>query len=239
MRLRAVRAWNAAVAASTAVVVVAALTVGVGWLASHRSRTAIYSVSAPLTQVDLVLSSGQAVIVGSSSSMLQVRRVEDYAFGRVAREQRYLSNGVLHISSSCPKIVVGSCSATYELDVPQSVAVSVQTGGGDIRMTGFSGDAALATRSGNIDVEAYCGFGLSARSVGGDLHVATACAPQRLDLVTATGDAVALVPPGRYRIAASSGSGSALVTGVVRDNRAPFTIHVQSSSGSAAVEGGL
>jgi hypothetical protein len=187
----------------------------------------------------LQLSSGQASIVGSSSSSLQVRRVDDYTFGHVAQEQRSLTSGVLHISSRCPKIVLGSCSASYELEVPQSVAVNVQTTAGDVRMTGFSGDAALATHSGNVDVEAYCGFNLSARSGFGNLHVATACAPQRLDLVTSSGDAVALVPPGHYRIGASSGSGRQRVTGVTRDPRALFSIDVHSSSGAVSVEGGL
>lgn len=238
-RLRGRYGWNAAVAASTAIVVLVALALGIGWLASRRSRTVTYSVSGALARVDLRLSSGQAVIVGTTSGTLQVRRVDDYAFGRAARERRYVANGVLYIASACPKIVVGSCAATYELEVPQSVALDVQTGAGDVRMTGFDGDAAIATRSGSVDVEAYCGLHLSARSDAGNLHVATACAPQRLDLVTGSGDATALVPPGRYQVAASSGSGSERVSGLVRDERALFTIDAHSSTGSVAVEGGL
>jgi hypothetical protein len=237
--LRGLSGWSLAVAASGAAVVAVALAIGIGWLASDHSSTTTYSVPRPLTQVDLQLSSGQAVIVGSSSSTLQVRRVDDYTFGHAAQEQRFMTGGVLHISSRCPRIVLGSCSASYELEVPQSVAVNVQTSGGDVRMTGFSGDAVLATHSGNVDVEAYCGFNLSARSGLGNLHVATACAPQRLDLVTASGNAVALVPPGRYRIAASSATGRQTVTGVVRDRSALFSIDAHSSSGNVAVEGGL
>ena len=227
------------VVASTSIVIVVAVALGIGWLASHRSRTVTYSMSGALTGVDLRLSSGQAVIVGTTSGPLQVRRVDDYAFGRVARERRYVANGVLYISSACPKIVLGSCSASYELDVPESVALDVQTVAGDVRVTGFDGDAAIATRSGSVDVEAYCGLDLSARSDAGNLHVATACAPQRLELVTGSGDAAALVPPGHYQVAASSGSGSARVSGLVRDERAALTIDVHSSSGSVAVEGGL
>jgi hypothetical protein len=208
-------------------------------MASHRSRSVTYSIPGGVTRVDLRLSSGQAVIVGSTSTSLEVRRVDDYAFGRVARERRYVAHGVLHIASACPKIVLGSCSASYELEVPQSMAVDVHATAGDVRVTGFSGDAAIATRSGSVDVEAYCGLNLSARSVSGDLHVATACAPQRLDLVTGSGDAAALVPPGRYAIVASSGPGKELVSGVVRDPNAAFTIDAHSSSGSVSVEGGL
>lgn len=239
MERRRLYGWNAVVAVSTAIVVLAALVLGIGWLASRHAQTATYAVAGPLTKVDLQLSSGQATIVGSSSSILQVRRVDDYAFGRAAREERSMSGGILRISSRCPRIVVGSCAASYELEVPQSVSVNVRTSDGDVRMTGFSGNAAVVTRSGSVDVEAYCGFSLSARSGVGNLHVSTACAPQRLDLVSGSGNAVALVPPGRYRIGASSGTGRERIRGVARDERAPFTIDVHSSSGSVAVVGGL
>jgi hypothetical protein len=236
---RRLSGWNAAVAGSTAIVVALALALGIGWLASLQSHTVTYSVRGPLTKVNLTVASGDAVIVGSSSSTLQVKRTDDYAFGRSAREHRSLVRGVLSIVSGCPKIVVGSCSQSYELEVPQAVAVQVRTGDGDVRMTGFSGDASISTHAGNVDVEAYCGFRLAARSGLGSLHAATACAPQHLDLATGGGNAVALVPPGRYRVGATSGIGHEQVTGVTRDERAPFTIDVHSGSGSVQVEGGL
>jgi hypothetical protein len=50
---------------------------------------------------------------------------------------------------------------------------------------------------------------------------------------------VALVPPGRYRIGASSGSGHERVSGLKGDPAAPFTIDAHSGSGSVTVEGGL
>jgi hypothetical protein len=234
-----VRGWKAAVAASAAAIALVALAIGIGWIASIRSAITTYSVSTPLTRVDLRLSSGHAVIVGSSSSTLQVRRTDHFAFGHSARERRSLAGGVLRITSRCPKIVVGSCSASYELAVPETVAVDVQTTDGGVRVTGFRGSASVQTHSGTVDVEAYCGFDLSATSGSGNVHVAAACAPQRLDLRTGSGDATALVPPGRYRISAASGTGAERVTGVVRDPRAPFTIDVHSGSGSVIVEGGL
>jgi hypothetical protein len=234
-----VHGWNAAVVLSAAVVVLVGLLIGMGWLVSHHSRITPYSVSGPLARVDLELASGQAVIVGSSSSTVQVRRTDDYAFGHAARERRSLTSRILRITSSCPRVVLASCSASYELAVPETVAVNVQTTEGDVRLTGFRGGAAVQTRSGNVDVEAYCGFKLSATSGSGDLRVAAACAPQRLELRTGSGDATALVPPGRYQVNTSSGGGRQRVSGLIRDPRAPFVIDVHSGSGSVAVDGGL
>lgn len=233
------RGWQAAIWASAAVVTLVVLVVGIDWIATLRSNTTNYSVSAPLTRVDLAMSSGQALIVGTDSSTLQVRRTDHYSFGHAAREDRSLTDGVLRISSHCPRIVLGSCSASYELAVPETVAVTVHTTDGNVRLTGFRGMAAVQTGAGNVDVEAYCGFDLATRTASGDVHIAAACSPQHLDVSTGSGDVTTLVPPGRYRVSASSRAGTQHVSGVIRDATAPFTIDVHSGSGSVAVGGGL
>lgn len=237
--LRGLHGWNAAVAGSAAIVALVILVTGIGWLATLHSSTTNYSVATAVSEVDLQVSSGQVVVGGSSSTALQVQRTDSYSFGHSARERRWVSDGVLHISSQCPKIVLGSCSASYQLMVPEAVAVRVQTEGGNVQMTGLDANAAVGTRSGDVDVEAFCGFHLSARSQSGNLHVSSACAPESLSLRTGSGDAVALVPPGSYRLATRSGVGTPHVTGLVNDPTAPFTIEADSAGGSVTVEGGL
>lgn len=227
------------VAASAATVVLVVLAAGIGWVASRRSHTVSYTAAADVSQVDLQVSSGRAVVVGSKSPLVRVQRTDRYAFGHEARERRWLSGGVLHITSRCPKIVVGSCSASYRAIVPEGITVRVQTSSGTVLMTGLDGNAAVQTRSGGVDVEAYCGFRLSARSRSGNLYVATACTPQNLSLRSGSGDVVALVPPGRYRLRARSGGHRLRVTGLVRDASAPFAVSADSSSGRVTVEGGL
>ena len=230
--------WNLAVAASAVIVVAIALAIGIGWAASLHSKHTTYSFGIPLREVDLRLSSGSATIVGTGASTIRVRRTDDYAFGHAARERRALSNGTLRLDSSCARILLGSCSASYEIAVPETVKVNVQTTGGDVRLSGFRGSATVRTRSGHVTVEAYCGFDLSATSGSGDVRVAAACAPQHLSLKTGSGNATAQVPPGRYRVTTSAG-GTERVAGVIRDENAPFTIDMHSASGNVAVEGGL
>jgi hypothetical protein len=237
--LRGIRLWNRAVVLSAATVVLVALATAIGWLVSRHHRTTTYSYSGRLTHVDLQLSSGPVVIVGSNSPAIEVRRTDDYAFGHDATERRPLAGGVLHIRSSCPRIVVGSCSASYELAVPETVAVNVRTGSGNVRLDGFRGAASIETSSGDVDVAGFCGFNLAARSGSGSVRVGTACAPRTLVLRSGSGDVVAHVLPGRYRIGIGSGSGQERVTGVRRDAAAPYTIDAHSGSGSVSVVGGL
>jgi hypothetical protein len=233
------RGWQAAVAASVAIVVLVLVAGAIDWLVTMHSRTSAYSVTAPLRRVELTITSGQALIIGTDSSTLQVRRTDRYSFGHVASERRSLRNGVLRIVSRCPKIVVGSCSAFYELAVPETVALTVRTIDGEVRMDGFRGAADVLTRAGNVSVQAYCGFDLAAVTGSGDVRIAAACSPRDLEVRTASGNATALVPPGRYRISAASGVGQVHVSGLVHDQRAPFMINMHSGSGDVRLGGGL
>jgi hypothetical protein len=224
---------------SAAIVTLVVLATGAGWLATLHSKIVKYVVAGPVKRLELAVYSGDAVIVGTQSTTLEVRRTDQYSFGHVARERRSLADGVLQISSRCPKIVVGSCSASYELAVPETVMVSVHTTDGNVRLEGFRGTAVIQTGAGDVNIVAYCGFDLAASTRSGDVRVAAACSPANLQLRTRSGDAVALVPPGRYRISTTSGAGPAHVSGVIRDPRAPFTIDVRSRSGTVVIGGGL
>jgi DUF4097 and DUF4098 domain-containing protein YvlB len=95
----------------------------------------------------------------------------------------------------------------------------------------------MSTRSGDIDIGAFCGFSLEARAESGDIAASTACAPQELTLRSTSGSVRASVPAGRYRVEAESASGSHLVRGVAAVSDAPFSIQALSSSGDVLVEG--
>jgi hypothetical protein len=229
--------WSLAVALSAAVFVLVAAALGAGWLTSLRTHTTIYTYAGPVRQVNIQLSSGDATIVGSPSPAVEVRRTDRYAFGHRATERRTAANGALTISSACPRVVVGSCSASYEVAVPETATVVVRTSSGDVRLEGFRGTATVRTGSGSVDAEAYCGFGISAASGSGNLHVAAACAPQFLQLHTGSGDASAQVPPGRYRIQAAGVQRH--VAGVTSDAKAPFSLDLHSGGGAVTIGGGL
>jgi hypothetical protein len=102
------------------------------------------------------------------------------------------------------------------------------------------GDAArlprLTTGAGDVDIAGWCGFSLQARAEGGDVRAGTTCSPQRLSLRSTTGAVHAQVPPGRYRIDASTAGGPPVVRGITSDPDAPYAIQALSSSGHVMVE---
>jgi hypothetical protein len=231
------RTWNVAIVVSGGIFVLVALALGLGWLASKRSQVSTRSYPAPVKRVSLRLYSGNAVIVGSSGGAVEIRRTDRYAFGHPARERRSDRDGVVSVISRCPHIVVGSCSASYEVAVPETATVDVSTTGGNVRLDSFRGSASVRTGSGSVDASAFCGFDLSAASGSGDLRIAAACAPQHLQLHSGSGDVLALVPPGRYRVQA--GGARRRVTGITLDASAPYSLDLHSGSGGVSIEGGL
>jgi Putative adhesin len=231
--------WAWLVTMSACAVLGAGLAMAVWWVVSSERRVTSYSVRGVLTAVALDLDSADAEIVGGREDLVvEVRRTDRFAFGHAATHRREAAGGVLRISSRCPRTVFGSCAAAYRVTVPNNVPVSVRTGSGDVRLSGFRGSARIATASGEIAASSFCGFLLHARAGSGDVSATAACAPERLELRSETGEVRAVVPPGRYRIDADSDDGARSVRGLRAADDAPFHILALSGAGDVAVEAG-
>jgi hypothetical protein len=231
--------WTVLVAASAVVVLGVALAIAVWWAVSSEKRVTSYAVRGPLDAISLDLGNADAEIVGGRDEpVVEVRRTERFAFGQPAERRRDVSGGVLSLRSRCASAILGSCSATYRLIVPNNVPLTVRTGSGDVRLAGFRGSARIETRTGDIAASSFCGFLLEARADRGDVSATAACAPERLELRSRTGDVQAVVPPGRYRIDADSDEGTRTLRGLAPVDDAPFQILALSRAGDVQVEAG-
>ena len=70
------------------------------------------------------------------------------------------------------------------------------------------------------------------------MSATAACAPERLELRSRTGDVRGVVPPGRYRIDADSDEGAPAVRGLPPADDAPFQILALSGAGDVELEAG-
>jgi hypothetical protein len=230
-------AWAWVVAGSAVMVVGGALVLGVWWLATNETQIASYSVRGAVNRVTLDLAGASAVVVGGGSGRaVQVRRTDEFSFGRRATAERDVSGGALRLRSRCPVTVFASCSASYRVLVPDNIPVTVRTSSGDVRFSAYRGSASIATTTGNISVGGYCGFLLEARAESGNVQASTSCSPERLVLRSRSGDVRAVVPAGRYRVDADSDGGSRRVAGLTPAEDAPFQIQALSSAGDVDVE---
>lgn len=232
-------AWATLVTVSACVVLAVTLTVAVWWVASSEQRVTSYTVRGALNAIMLDLGGADAEIVGGRDEpLVEVRRTDRFAFGQPATSGRDLVDGVLRLRSRCAATALGTCSATYRLTVPNNVPITVVTGSGDVQLAGFRGSARIATETGDIAASSFCGFLLDARTESGDVSATAACAAERLELRSRTGDVQAVVPPGRYRIDAESDQGSQSVRGLLPVDDAPFQILALSGAGDVELEAG-
>lgn len=230
-------AWGWLVTVSACLVAGTALTLTVWWLVSSQSTVTTYAVGGAVNTVTLDLGTADAEILGGGDrAAIEVRRTDEFAFGRRAEAERGTSDGVLVIRSRCPQTVLDTCSARYRLTVPDNVRLTVRTSSGSVRFLGYKGSAEVDTGTGDVAIAGYCGFALRARSLGGDVTAGTSCALERLELRSRTGDVRAVVPEGRYQVDADSDVGSRTVRGVTAADDAPFQIQALSSAGDVAVE---
>ena len=236
--VRRLTPWSLVLVGSSLTLLIAGAVLGALWLSSTETRTVSWHLPASLGGIELHVQSGDVAIVGGSQTGVSISSSNRFVFGHGPRERRSVRAGILRVSSDCPQMVVGSCSASYRVDVPNNVPISIRTEHGDIRLDGYQGSADIATDSGAINVEGYCGFVLGAASASGAISVSTACSPERLTLRSGSGDVSATVPPGNYRIQAASAAGATTVRGLVDDGGAPWTIQALSNTGKVGLSAG-
>ncbi len=236
--LRNLSAWCVVLVGSAAVLVTAAGVIAALWLSSTKTMAVSSHMSVSLMGIELRVQSGDVAVVGGSQNGVSITSNDHAAFGHGPHQIRSLHRGILQISSSCPRMVIGSCSASYRLVVPNDVPISIRTERGNIRLDGYRGSADIATDTGSIKVEDYCGFVLGAASASGDVSVSSACSPERLTLRSDSGDVAATVPSGDYRIQAASGAGATSVRGLTDDDGAPWAIEALSNTGDVSLTAG-
>lgn len=215
----------------------AALALGAWWASSTETRIASYRVVGTLSAVELDLGPASVEVVGSRGGAVAVRRTERFAFGRPPQERRSVADGMLRIATRCRPIVVGTCRAAYRIEVPDNVRVDVRSSSGNVRIADLNASAEIATGTGAVAIDGFCGFLLSAHSESGDVTAGTSCSPDRLELRSNTGDVRASLPSGRYRVDAQSDEGDVRVRGLDATEDASFGVQALSGSGDVVVEG--
>jgi hypothetical protein len=229
--------WAWLVLVSSAVLIAVGVVLAVWWWQTAESEGAAYRVPSPVARVEITVEAGDVDVLGGGPLQVTVRRDERFVYDQRPTEVRSFEDGVLHVRSTCPPIVLGACSADYRLTVPEDVPVIVRSGSGDIRLTSYRGEGQVETVSGDVVVDAYCGPALAVGSDSGSVRVSAACAPQRLELASRDGDVTAAVPAGRYRVDAESGSGEVRIAGLTVVDDAESEIQALSANGDVTVEG--
>jgi len=228
-------AWWWLVAASALLLIVVAAVLGLWSARSHEIRTTPYRILGDVSKLHLDLGDADVEIDGGATA-IEVRRVDEFSFGKPPTEVRDVENGTVSLVSRCPEQVIGSCHVRYRLTVPDNVPLEIETSGGTVDVASVRSTVRITSGSGAIRVAGFCGFSLQAVSDTGSVTTLSECSADRLELRSRTGDVRAVVPAARYSIDAQSDTGEVRTRGLTSVEDAPFQIQALSTSGDVTVE---
>ncbi|MFC4017781.1 DUF4097 domain-containing protein [Micromonospora sp. GCM10011542] len=197
--------------------------------------------SARITTIQVLPGAGDVVVRGTgTASEVRIKRVVRYQGGEPDNTRYEIKGSELVLDTDC-----GSrCSISYEVIVPEGVAVQGETGSGDVELTrvgaarfrldsgdlrvnGASGPLDLETRSGNIEVTQAAAT-VRLRATSGDIAARRLAAG--VDAEATSGNVtVELDAPASARTHASSGDVTLLVPA------AKYRVRTSTGSGDARV----
>ena len=130
------------------------------------------------------------------------------------------------------------CDIDYEIRVPAGVAVTAETGSGDVELEGNLGPVSLQTGSGDVEADITTTSDLTTRTGSGDMELRFGSAPNLISADSGSGDVDIQVPKGQaYDVDTQTGSGDTDIV-VQRQDLADHQIQVQTGSGDITVSGG-
>ncbi|NAZ86973.1 DUF4097 family beta strand repeat-containing protein [Kineococcus indalonis] len=172
-----------------------------------------------------------------------------------ARTSAEVVGGELRLRSECEGGGwLSPCETSWEVTVPEGLALDLRTGTGDQLLTGTFG--AVTARAGTGDVrwdgtgtslDAQTGTGelhldgdvarVSARTGTGDVEARFTRPPEAVDVTAGTGDVTLALPEvvGGYDATTSSGTGEQRVDPPLLERDSPRRVQVRTSTGDAQV----
>ena len=230
--------WGRVVAISALLVVGGAIALFVASLASTKATQPSFEVVGTVEALSFDIADSDVVIVGGGRrDAVEIQRTQRFAFGHEPRIEKHPEGSSFGLRARCPVSLLGPCSVSFRVVVPDNVALDIRTTDGNVSLRGYRGSARVSTSDGRVDIVGYCGNSLDARAGRGTIAVQAACAPPRMSLRTGSGAIRAIMPPGRYDLDAESTSGDEAVRGITARRDAPYAVQVLSASGDVSVEG--
>jgi hypothetical protein len=196
-------------------------------------RTQSHTVTATLRALIVRDPVGSVTVTGSSRSSVLVTERISYSGAPPAISQR-TSDGTLSLTDTCRS---GNCGISYDVAVPRSLNVQVQTGTGSIWLSSLAGQVRAAADVGSLHGQGLTS-GLAVLSANtGSIEAVFATAPARLSATSEVGAVTIRVPAGTsYAVAAHTDVGAVHVS-VPRAASARHVIDASTNVGSVTVAG--
>ncbi|MFH8343677.1 DUF4097 family beta strand repeat-containing protein [Streptomyces sp. NPDC018045] len=224
--------------ASAALVTVTVAVTGCELTEKATESTQTYTVDGRTTELNVTTPGGAIEVVADDTADGKVKVTERLLYDKKKPATRHtLEGGRLKLTADDCGGAKSNCSVAYEVRVPRSVAVKLETDGGDIDVKGTSGAVTARTGGGDIGLTDCAAKQATADTDGGDIDARFTAVPDRVDGRSSGGRVSVRLPRGRYAVDAGTDGGDRRVTGDV-DSGSPHKVKVHSDGGDVEVRAG-
>ncbi|MGW8378386.1 DUF4097 family beta strand repeat-containing protein [Streptomyces sp. ODS28] len=190
-----------------------------------------YDIKEKATALHMRTAGGDIRVTASGDDTVRVKEKIRYSDDK-PQSSHSTSGGVVSISDKgCGK---GNCAIDYEIAVPASLKLQLDTDGGDVEVRGASGDVAVATEGGSVKLKDLRSKQTEATTKGGDVELAFRDAPDSVRATTEGGDADITVPKGAYAVDGGTEGGEEKVE-VEKDAKSSHSIEARTEGGDVTV----
>jgi hypothetical protein len=208
----------------------------IGWsafslVASIGQASFPVSATIPVQNGRLVASTGGGDITvhqgQASSGTARLTGRVDYS---LVRPRFTVSSSGISLQCDVP---TGNCGLNATLNVPSHTAVDLNTGGGNMQVTGIQGNVTLDSSGGDVDGSGLFSRHVTTDSGGGNVTLVFTAVPDYVKVGSSGGDITIVVPRGNtsYHIK-SNPSGGDNSASVPTSTTSSHTIQVDSGGGN-------
>ncbi|MEU0391496.1 DUF4097 family beta strand repeat-containing protein [Streptomyces sp. NPDC006208] len=175
-----------------------------------------YQVNEKVTSLRIKTNGGNVEVVAANSSGVSVTERFEYTDDK-PRTEHSVRNGELSLNApGCTEDDAGECSVNYTVAVPHGTILSVDTGGGNVRIT----------ESAPKKVSAHTG--------GGNLDASFTAAPDQIEAESEGGNIAVRLPEGTYAVDARTDGGDREV-GIASDPSSSHKVKAHTGGGNITV----
>lgn len=199
---------------------------------THNPPAQVFTVTARVTTLVIKGGAGTIDVTGSDRGTVSVS--QQFSYTKAAPAAAHVVSGTtLTLSYTCPSEIV--CGVSYNVQVPQGVAVQVSSAAGAITLTGLAGPVSAQTSAGLITATGLSSPTASLKSNAGGIDATFAAAPASVHASTNIGPISISVPgSASYAIDTHTYVGSSTVT-VPKSPASSHTISASSDLGSITI----
>lgn len=199
---------------------------------AHNPPPQVFTVTARVTTLVIKGGAGNIDVTGSGRGTVSVSQQLSYTKSAPAAAH-VVSGTTLTLSYTCPSEIV--CGVSYNVQVPQGVAVQVSSAAGAITLTGLAGPVSAQTSAGLITATGLSSPTASLKSNAGGIDATFTAAPASVHASTNVGPISISVPgSASYAIDTHTYVGSSTVT-VPKNPASQHAISASSDLGSITI----